>query len=101
MTRATVEGSTACLGQTLRGAVHEFHWHIGCKVEFKPRVRETPRPLQARVPRSGGRPTAGQQHVLGVALCDEHRGPDLKHRTACEALVTTIGLDNESLTEST
>ena len=59
--------------------MHEPPWHIDCQEEFKPRVYETPRPMQACVSCSGSRPTTCDPHALGDAQYGEQRRPDLKH----------------------
>ena len=82
MTPATVEDSTAGLGQTLRTGRPlvdglSFHgvsglcmnsWHTGCQVDFKPRVFEL---LWAST--TCLRPA---RHALGGAWCSERRRPD-------------------------
>ena len=48
-----------------------------CHEELKPRVYETPRPMQACVSCSGCRTTACDPHALSADQCGEHVAPTL------------------------
>ena len=86
MTRATVEDSTAGLGQTVGG--FSFHGvsglcthslaHRGARREAQDMRR---RPMQAWVSTLLGRSTACDPHALVGDQCGEQRGPDLMHKT--------------------
>ena len=84
VTRATVEGSTASVGQTLRTErllVGELPFHDvsrtcmkPCQKEFKPRVYETPRPMRA---------------CYLALVVGKQRRPDLKHMNTIYARSST------------
>ena len=85
MTRATVEDSTAGLGQTLRTGpplVGGLSFHHVSRMCMNPTAHSFPRGIQAYEttrPMHAGSLALGVGQLLVTRPCGKHRRPDLKH----------------------